>query len=207
MWTRADQAVQVSAGVMHTCIRDRAGRVQCKGLGQSGAAFVPLDAKATDVSAGLEHTCAVADHGDVWCWGRNSWGQLGDGADGGMSSGTPAVHSGPVRVVDLHGVREVHASVDHTCSVSLTGMVECWGSNQFTALGYGALADISDFWFEPVAATSIGGSVLALAARASHSCVIMSDGELRCWGSNAYGSVGDGTLEDRFAPVTVSTFR
>lgn len=73
---------------------------------------------ATAVAAGLGHVCAVRT-GDVVCWGRNDFGQLGDGSE----TGSPI----PVPVAGITDAVSVSTTGTWTCVLTTGGSVNCWG--------------------------------------------------------------------------------
>src|SRR2546421_440722 len=64
--------------------------------------------KNTDVAAGGDTTCAVRD-GLAYCWGRNDYGQLGDG--------TTVYRAQPVTVQGLKDAVQLAVGGDHTCAL------------------------------------------------------------------------------------------
>jgi alpha-tubulin suppressor-like RCC1 family protein len=220
-WTPVDVTgltsgvLAVSAGPFHTCALTGGGGVQCWGwnsVGQLGDGtntnrLTPVDVSGLTsgvlaVSAGRQHTCALTTGGGVQCWGRNSWGQLGDG--------TATDRWTPVDVSGLTaGVLAVSAGSQHTCALTGGGGVQCWGSNHRGQLGDGTTADR----LTPVGVCATGAAapcrgdlltgVLAVSAGGEHTCALTGGGGVKCWGFNAWGLLGDGTNRDRLTPVDV----
>ena len=159
---------------------------------QSPTAFGDPLAGISSISAGDEHSCAVTDAGTVECWGRNTYGQLGDGtvADSGL----------PVTVLGLTSIMAVSAGGGHTCALTIGGGVKCWGRNTDGQLGNGSTTDS----LTPVDVTGLSSGVAAVSAGLEHTCALTDAGGVKCWGSNYYVQLGDGTGEDRNTPVDVS---
>src|SRR5690606_35197193 len=89
---------------------------------------------------------------------------------------------------------------EHTCALASTGAVRCWGSNDYGQLGDGTTTQRST----PVPVSGLSSGVRAIAAGRFHTCAVMNAGGMKCWGSNDYGELGDGTQNERYAPVDVS---
>jgi alpha-tubulin suppressor-like RCC1 family protein len=196
-------AQAVSIGWSGACALARGGIVWCWGaVGQnqnSGAGSSPpalvagLGGKYIAVSVGGSHACALTRVGGVKCWGENDRGQLGNGAT--------KKQNAPVDVAGLtSGVVAIAAGNLHTCALIVSGGVKCWGSNEFGQLGNGTTADSA----APVEVKGLSKGVRGIAAGGGHTCALNGDGGLKCWGSNKYGQLGDGTLENRSAPVDVN---
>jgi alpha-tubulin suppressor-like RCC1 family protein len=156
---------------------------------------VPTDpvppACSTDVSAGGGHTCAIRDDRTVWCWGRNDFGQLGDG--------TAIDNAVPVQVVGVSGATQVRAGELHTCALDGMGDVRCWGHNSVGQLGDGTTTDSRS----PVLVRDLAG-ITQLAVGNEHACAVRGDGSVACWGANSDGQLGDGTTSARSSPTTVA---
>lgn len=196
----------IDGGEEHTCGLTTGGGVACWGDhtdGQTGdgtdfpyrpvVTVVGLESGVQAVVAGSSHTCALLSNGSVTCWGRNSNGQLGDG-------GT-SERRVPVAVTGLtESVIAIAAGGAHTCTLLQSGGVACWGSNSAGQLGNGANLD----QLTPVAVTGLAGSVSALTAGGAHTCALLQSGAIQCWGNNADGQLGDGSLTSRNTPVSVS---
>ena len=122
-----------------------------------------------EVSAGGNHTCARKVDGTLWCWGRNSFGQLGDGST--------LSETLPVQVTTLgSNVVEVSAGNNHTCARKADGTLWCWGWNDLGQVGP------SPWSPSPVQVTALGSSVVEVSAGDSHTCARKADGTLWCWG-------------------------
>ena len=194
----------IAAGDYHTCALMAGGGVKCWGSnrnGQLGAGtgirgtpvdVVGLESGVAAIAAGGEHTCALTADGGVKCWGRNDSGQLGNGATG--------THFRPVDVVGLGGgVTAINVGNRHTCAVTEGGGVKCWGSNSSGQLGDGTTISSRT----PVDVVGLVGGVAAIAAGESHTCAVTAGGGVKCWGSNRYGQLGDGTMSHRLTPADV----
>jgi alpha-tubulin suppressor-like RCC1 family protein len=204
--TGLDSGVRmITAGYRHTCALMNGGAVECWGgndYGQLGdgttverwtPSVVPgLESGVESISAGSLHTCALTSGDEVECWGRNEEGELGDG--------TSTPRAGPVIVSGLHApVREIAAGGFHTCVLSVSGSVECWGWNLAGALGDGTRKE----HHQPVVVSSLPNGVQAIAAGSFHTCALKRSGLVWCWGDNTGGELGDGTTTARLRPVPV----
>ena len=209
---------QISAGAAHACVLDRAGAAFCWGYDGTGALGDGSTAYSSDIpvavdtsgvlagkalsriAAGYDHTCAADRGGAAYCWGGNSRGELGDGST--VSSSVPvAVQAGGVLVGQR--VTQISAAFDYTCATDRAGGGFCWGAGGDGALGNGTTSDSS----VPVAVQASGvlaGEILTgISAGSSHVCAVDSVGHGYCWGSNAYGELGDGTTTSSSVPVRV----
>src|SRR6266545_835167 len=118
------------------CALTSGGRVQCWGSDLAAVDVPGLSSGVTAIAGGLLHGCALTSAGGVKCWGSNDRGQLGDG--------TTVDRSTPVDVVGLSsGVASISVGVLHTCAVTRTAAVKCWGWNPSGQLGDGTTVDRS----------------------------------------------------------------
>ena len=195
----------IAAGGSHTCALTALGGVMCWGkndVGQLGDGtttdrLTPVDVSGLSsgvaaIAVGESHTCALTAADGVKCWGWNLWGQLGDG--------TGVVRPMPVDVFGLSsGVAAIAAGRSHTCALTASGGVMCWGDNSFGQLGDDTT---TDRWIL-VDVHGLSSGVAAIAAGESHTCALTSAGGVKCWGKNDVGQLGDDTTTDRWIPVDV----
>ncbi|MFC1474802.1 SUMF1/EgtB/PvdO family nonheme iron enzyme [bacterium] len=139
---------------------------------------------------GNYHSCRVEDGGTVKCWGRNDYGQLGDG--------TTTDSAVPVSVSGITTATGVYTGANHTCAALQDGSLECWGDNTYGQLGDGTTTNSS----VPVSASGVA-SVISAGTGDRHTCALLSDGTVKCWGDNGDGQLGDGTNTASLTPVTV----
>ncbi len=219
----ASGVAAIAGAIDYTCALSEVGGVRCWGSNLYGALgcgatcdlsspvqdVVGLTSGITAVAAGGAHACALTMAGTVQCWGRNVRGGLGDG--------TTTDRAMPVHVCEvfdeisqvctqtLSGVAALTAGGSdftggHTCALTMTGGVQCWGRNDDGQLGDGTTTDRTNLGD----VTSLANGVVAVAAGHSHTCALTTDGGVQCWGANEDGRLGDGTTTDRTTPVAVS---
>ncbi len=145
------------------------------------------------ISAGGEGTCAVLTTGGVKCWGNNFYGQLGNG--------TNTASNVPVDVNGLSaGVSAISAGGGHTCALLTIGGVKCWGANLSGALGNGTNTSSN----VPVDVNGLSAGVSAISAGGEVTCALLTTGGVKCWGTNGYGALGNGTNTSSNVPVDVN---
>jgi len=156
------------------------------------------------VSAGTVHTCALLDDKSVKCWGRNDIGQLGLGdkdgrgdASGEMGDNLPAVDLGTGR-----SAMAIAVGQSHTCAILDDKSVKCWGYNYYGQLGLGDTNSRGDESGEmgenlPAVDLGTGRSAMAIAVGQSHTCAILDDKSVKCWGNNGQGQLGLGDTNRR----------
>ena len=215
-------AVEVATGSHHSCAILDDGGVRCWGLGAdgrlgygnvntigdnetpAGQANVSIgpNRTATAVTGGGGHTCAILDNGKVRCWGDNGAGQLGYA----NTAGQPAIGDNETPVsagyVDLGNGRTataIAAGLVHTCAILDNEKVRCWGSGDDGRLGYGNEDMIgdgetpADAGYVDLGAGGLGAK--AIAAGQEHTCVILTNDKVRCWGQAFEGALGYGNTE------------
>lgn len=147
---------------------------------------------ATAVAAGWLQSCALLDNSQVRCWGQNNAGQLG------LDRTTTPVAAADSAPVDLGGpASAISSGRMHTCALLTSGAVKCWGYNNSGQLGLGTTDNVGDDE-SPAEVTAIdlgaGRTARAIAAGYEHTCAILDNGALRCWGRNSSGQLGLGTV-------------
>jgi ankyrin repeat protein/alpha-tubulin suppressor-like RCC1 family protein len=88
---------------------------------------------------------------------------------------------------------------NHTCALTRTGGVKCWGETLGGALGDGTMTDRHT----PVDVVGLSSGAASLSAGWGYTCALMATGNVKCWGFNASGEIGDGTTTSRLTPVDV----
>jgi len=182
-------AVAVSAGGFNTCALLQGGSVSCWGNSNTSIEqLVPAPVAGlsgvTALSAGRGHHCAVLADGSVRCWGGNNDGQLGNGST--TDSTSPVVVSG------IGSAVAVVAGSRHSCALLADGSLRCWGyrgiSGGFGVVRSGLMGDggagVSPA-LTPVTVSGISTAV-ALATGPSHTCALLQDASVWCWGAKGY---------------------
>jgi alpha-tubulin suppressor-like RCC1 family protein len=195
MVTGISNAIAVSAGVVHTCALLSDSTVKCWGMNYSGQlgngiyrnsptpVSVSSISAATQVAAGGNHTCALLSDGTVECWGSNYYGQLGNG-----TTNDSAI---PVKVNGISTATQVVVGSDHTCALLSDGTIKCWGLSYYGQLGDGVISEYSFYSPIPVNVRSIS-TAKQVAGGGNHTCALLSDSTVKCWGMNNSGQLGNG---------------
>jgi len=182
-----------------SCVLTAAGGVKCWGAnlgdGTLNTSSTPVDVPGLtsgviQIAQGGAHTCVLTAAGGVKCWGLNRSGQLGNGT---FTSQSPFIIPSPVDVVGLSGgVVQIAAGATHTCAVTTTHSLKCWGANELGQLGNGASGS---FLAEPTPVDASGLlDVAQVSAGASFTCALSTSGGVKCWGFNDKGQLGDDSV-------------
>jgi alpha-tubulin suppressor-like RCC1 family protein len=159
---------------------------------------------AKQVSLGYLATCAVLDNGGLKCWGSGTFGKLGQG-DSLARGKLPTEMGDALKPIDLGGaVTQVVMGDFHVCGLLQGGSVKCWGSNMSGELGLGDTNDRGDGPGEMGAALKAvqfgaGRTATHIAVGNEHTCVLLDNGQVKCWGHNDQGQLGIGSLVDKGA--------
>ncbi len=203
------RVAQVAGGGEHTCALDFEGNVFCWGLGIDGqlgngnvtpvgddedplfSGSVNLLGSATQVVAGRDHSCALLEDGTVQCWGRGEHNPTGYGHTENIGDDELPVDAG---AVDVGGtVLQLTAGWYHTCALLDDASVRCWGYGNLGALGYANRDSVGDDELPAdVGTVDVGGPVKQVVAGTYHTCALLENGNVRCWGYGGDGQLGYG---------------
>ena len=202
------KSVAIDAG--QACAVTMAGGVLCWGKafyntslgdGTNQSSDLPvtvlgLDSGVDSVDLGGSHSCALTEAGGVKCWGSNARGQLG------VSQATAAASNVPVDVVGLSsGVVQLSVGQEHNCVVTDAHAAKCWGYNAYRQLGSDAATSFSAY---PIEVTGLASGVASVYAGNYHSCAVLDDKTVKCWGDNVLGEAVPGDESPRiYSPTTV----
>ena len=223
---KTTNTIPITAGSAHSCFMLDNGSVKCWGennFGQLGLGdiinrgdnssemsdnlnFIDLGTgrTATAIEAGDNHTCSILDNATVKCWGSNASGQLGLGDTSSRGDGSDEMGDN-LLVVDLSSGRTAKAIAAgnlHTCAILDNSSVKCWGFNASGQLGLGdnsTRGDESNEMGDNLTAIDLGSGRTAkvIVAGDSHTCAILDNSAIKCWGANATGQLGLGDTNNR----------
>jgi alpha-tubulin suppressor-like RCC1 family protein len=206
----------VTAGEGFSCALSTAGGVSCWGSnvdGQLGDGVSPTGANArqltpvavsglgsgvTALAGSYSHACAVVG-GAAKCWGINYNSQLGD-----LTVSQFTFENAPRGVTGLGPSTTISLATgaDHSCALTTSGGVKCWGYTIYGAVGDGT-SNAAVWQDAPVDVIGLASGALAITAGQYHTCALTTGGGVKCWGNNSQGQIGDGTNTQRDAPVDV----
>ncbi|MBI2377684.1 MAG: hypothetical protein HYV07_27025 [Deltaproteobacteria bacterium] len=183
------EVAEVVVGTDFSCARRGDGDVACWGanaeeqLGMREPAFAgaptALDAVhgLHALAAGNTWACGIDETDRVLCWGNTDAGQLGRG---------PTESRRPAPVLAPGSVVAISTGQNHACAVSAAGEVSCWGANSGGAVGP---TELEDDILEP-AVVPLPVPALGVATGVEHTCALLADGSVWCWGGGARGQLG-----------------
>src|SRR5204863_195737 len=108
--------------------------------------------------------------------------------------------AGPVDFGAGRRAKAIAAGASHTCALLGDGSVRCWGRNQAGQLGHGDTSNVGDGAGDPSVAIAppvdlgAGRRAKAIAAGGGHTCALLDDGSVRCWGRGDSGQLGYGSM-------------
>ncbi len=199
----------IVAGQLSTCALTDTGSIKCWGRningdlgnGSSGDTASPTNVPGTFVSLGRGWNgfCGIVASGEAKCWGNGSWNLQ------------YASSAGPVRLpkamIQQNGrtysdaLKSIQGS-RHGCVLRQTGSVDCWGYSDGGQNGYGSRTDTQ--YGNPVTYVSsratFVNNAIQLVSGQNHTCALLSDRSLKCWGQNNAGQLGN------YAPSSSSAF-
>ena len=140
------------------------------------------------------HTVAVTTSGEIWAWGWNQTGQLGDG--------TTTQRNAPVRIGSGTNWATVSAGDNHTVAVTRNGEFWIRGNNEAGQLGHGGAPVRGS---NPPMRVGSATNWATASAGSNYTMAVTRNGELRAWGDNRVGELGDGTTTQRTAPVRIGS--
>jgi len=201
-----ETAESVAVGTHHACAILEDGSVRCWGENKSGqlgngeqgheaSRATPVEVRGldsvADVAAGNRHNCALLEDRGLRCWGDNFYGGLG--------TGDREARTEPTEVTGLESVVSVAAGLGHTCAVLDGGRIQCWGHAEQGRLGNGETESVTSE--TPVSVEGID-SATSVAVN-NHSCGVLDDGSINCWGTDDREQLGDGADEDEYSSTPV----
>ena len=202
---------QIYARQLRTCIVLADSSASCWGFNEDGQAGddstntykspsvkveFPQGKGVKSMGMGLKHTCAILEDDTLTCWGLDSHGALGNGDSDTSDKYTPQTITTP----SDRKVVKVEPGETHTCILLDDGGVMCWGRDNAGQLGNG---DTSDTIHAPSSNVELpeGRAATDLSVGNHHSCALLDNGSITCWGLNNYGQLGENTTTNRPIPV------
>src|SRR5688572_4290279 len=205
----------ISANSQYACGVTTSGKGFCwgngnsgrLGIGTNGIFLAPVEILGeltfTSISTGGAHACGITASGEGYCWGAGAFGRLGNGS--------LTTFLTPQRVAGGVVFAQISAGGAHSCGVAISGTGYCWGGPIDGSLGTGAL--LNQLTPAVVAGghtwASIQASTTATAGSGSafeFSCGVTVENQTYCWGSGFFGSLGNGSTNNRGFPTLVASF-
>ncbi len=148
------------------------------------------------MAMGIAHACIILDNNEVKCWGNNFHGQLGNDSVDNLGDNTSEMGDNLLNVdLGSNTAKAITAGAYHTCAILDDDSVLCWGYNNYGQLGQDDTVNIGDGVGTPMSGAGVvdlgvGISAKQIAAGSYHTCAILSNDSLKCWGFNGSGQLG-----------------
>lgn len=182
--------VSIDAGRIHTCATTAGGQAYCWGNNAAGYLgdgtqtnrLVPTPVAGghqfVEITVGNNHSCGRTVAGTALCWGGNAWmGTLGSG--GTTNSNVPVPVAGNIQF------RQLSAGNVHSCGVSTTNVLHCWGWSDDGQLG----DQTRTMRTSPI---TVRSDIAYVTTGEAHTCALLTNGNAECWGFNFDGTLGRG---------------
>jgi alpha-tubulin suppressor-like RCC1 family protein len=159
----------------------------------------------SSISVGAFWTCAIVSHEQIKCWGSNRYGELGlgDTTPRGSDPSSMGDHLPTVELGTCRTAKAVSAGQwGHTCAILDGGHVKCWGINAEGELGLGDIMNRADKPGQmgdalPEVRLGTGRTAVAISTGFRHTCALLDDKKVKCWGENSFGQLGVGNNSTR----------
>jgi alpha-tubulin suppressor-like RCC1 family protein len=139
---------------------------------------------AVGVQVGNNQGCVRKGSGIANCWGTPA------GLGIGVTSGNARNNVNVPPAIGLTDVIDVGSGVDYSCAALASGQARCWGSQSYGLLGNGAssgtLVGQPAIVLDRGTGTALTG-VRQIDGAGDFACALISDGNVKCWGSNYDG--------------------
>jgi len=194
----------VSTGVNHSCAITTNGVLKCWGNNTYGAlgdgtlihkaspTIILSGTNFVEVAVGENHSCAITSAGQLRCWGQNSYGQVGHSSSSTANVLTPTI------VDSSSTYTRIKTRANHTCGITSSGVLKCWGYNFFSQIGNNSTTN----QMLPLVVDS-GTSYSSIAVGEQHTCGVTSAGSLKCFGQNTNGQIGNNTTSTSVGSPTI----
>lgn len=196
---------RISTSLFHTCGLTRTGLAYCWGdnlYGKLGNGNLNSSSTPVPVNGGLVFktigtgdyfTCGLTPEGQAYCWGSNVSFELGNGAP------STVYEDEPVPVYGVLRFEALAVGSYHTCGLTKSRRLYCWGANTYGKLGNGLETATA------IPVEVIGDhEFIGVTAGGNHTCAITRDEGAFCWGWNRLGQLGIGSRSSKVSPVRVT---
>ena len=186
---------KIALGTNHTCALLQDGRIQCWGAGtyaqvgsittKSYPVEVVTDSGATDIASFANNTCVTYANGSANCWGENTYYNISDTLGGGYTL--------PQRTqATTANIKQYSTGKDFSCFITNAGAIYCRGNHTYGQTGCTGV--LGSNYANCLVTPPVAVTASQMDSGSYHSCAIMSDESVICWGSNWHGVLGYGTI-------------